>query len=200
MKIEKKNKLIDTARAIFLRYGYKRVTMHDIAEAAGMSRPAVYLMFPGKEEIFRAVMEKTAFQSLAEISKGLRDLSSPEEKLMYAFEIWTIRPFDLILSSPDAKELLDCIHEFSKDVYEKAGAAFEGELVKVLKPLMKPSAPGVPSATTVARILRNAARGFKVASKNSAELRGMMKNLIEIIIYAVLLPAPKQTKKRTSKK
>ena len=30
---------------LVMRYGYKRMTMDDIAKATGMSRPAVYLHF-----------------------------------------------------------------------------------------------------------------------------------------------------------
>src|SRR3954463_15785164 len=39
----------------FARHGFKRTTMGDIAEAAGMSRPALYLRVKGKEDVLRAV-------------------------------------------------------------------------------------------------------------------------------------------------
>lgn len=39
----------------FARHGFKRTTMGDIAAAAGMSRPALYLRVKGKEELLRAV-------------------------------------------------------------------------------------------------------------------------------------------------
>src|SRR3546814_16147684 len=35
----------------FIRYGFARTTMGDIARASDMSRPALYLLFPGKEEL-----------------------------------------------------------------------------------------------------------------------------------------------------
>ena len=38
----------------FVSYGFKRTTMADIADAAGMSRPALYLLFKNKTDIFRA--------------------------------------------------------------------------------------------------------------------------------------------------
>ena len=40
---------------VFLAYGYSRVTMDDIARAAEMSRPALYLLFRNKAEIYRAI-------------------------------------------------------------------------------------------------------------------------------------------------
>ena len=42
---------------MFFRYGYARTTMADLASAAGLSRPALYLVFPGKAEVFQAVVE-----------------------------------------------------------------------------------------------------------------------------------------------
>ena len=40
MDVAKRDKVLTAALDIFLRYGYKRVTMNDIAEAASISRPA----------------------------------------------------------------------------------------------------------------------------------------------------------------
>jgi len=57
MDIAKRNKVLAAALDVFLRYGYKRVTMNDIAEAAGISRPALYLVFESKEEIYKSVYE-----------------------------------------------------------------------------------------------------------------------------------------------
>ena len=39
----------------FARHGFKRATMADIAAAAGMSRPALYLRVKNKEDVLRAV-------------------------------------------------------------------------------------------------------------------------------------------------
>ena len=40
---------------VFLTYGYARVTMEDIARAAEISRPALYLLFKNKADIYRAI-------------------------------------------------------------------------------------------------------------------------------------------------
>ena len=49
---EKDDQIIEAATSVFLRYGFRRTTMGDIAEAAGVSRPALYLRFCNKEHIF----------------------------------------------------------------------------------------------------------------------------------------------------
>ena len=48
----KKNIVFEAAHEVFAQYGYKRTTMNDIAQAADISRPALYLIFDNKENLF----------------------------------------------------------------------------------------------------------------------------------------------------
>ena len=41
------------ATAIFLRYGFKKTSMDDVAQAAGVSRQGLYLYFDTKDFLFR---------------------------------------------------------------------------------------------------------------------------------------------------
>ena len=52
-KNAKKSTVLDAAADVFAQYGFKRTTMNDIATAAGISRPALYLMFENKEHLFK---------------------------------------------------------------------------------------------------------------------------------------------------
>ncbi|MBQ4417829.1 MAG: TetR/AcrR family transcriptional regulator [Lachnospiraceae bacterium] len=52
----KKQFIIEKARGVFARKGYKAVTMKDIVEACEISRGGLYLYFGSTREIFEAVM------------------------------------------------------------------------------------------------------------------------------------------------
>jgi AcrR family transcriptional regulator len=54
----KRQHMLVGATAIFSRYGYARTTMGDIAAEAGISQPALYLLFPDKEALFTAVIRR----------------------------------------------------------------------------------------------------------------------------------------------
>ena len=54
---DKHERAVAAAAEQFMRYGFQRTTMADIARAAGMSRPALYLLFPGKEQAFEALRD-----------------------------------------------------------------------------------------------------------------------------------------------
>ncbi len=67
MSDDKKNRILAAARSVFLSYGFKRVNMNDIAEAAGVSRPALYVLFKNKEEIFIAAYLRWVDETIAQV-------------------------------------------------------------------------------------------------------------------------------------
>lgn len=49
--------VLDAALDLFARHGFASTRMEDVARAAGLSKGAVYLYFPSKEELFKALVE-----------------------------------------------------------------------------------------------------------------------------------------------
>jgi AcrR family transcriptional regulator len=185
MAHEKTEHVIATARKIFLRYGYRRVTMGDLAESAQMSRPALYLVFPSKEQIFTEVVSRLINESLDEIRNRIPQFKTVEEKLAFAFEVWCVRPFELMQASPDASDLLESSYEFAAKVTTKAAADFELLLAEVLEPLVRKQTALKLSPLQMARILRTSVHGLKSAAKDSAELRQLISDLCKIILISI---------------
>ena len=52
-----RERILDAAMEMFARYGYRRASMDQVAEAAGLTRQAVYHHFQNKEALFRAAVE-----------------------------------------------------------------------------------------------------------------------------------------------
>jgi AcrR family transcriptional regulator len=185
MKNTKQQMITDAARLVFLKYGFKRVTMSDIAEAAGISRPAVYLIFPNKEDVFKAVIKDMVVQNLQKIKVGVKNISSLQAKLMFVFETWSVQPYELIRRSPDFKELIECGQSFAKEIYDWAGAELEVELMSILKSSTNQKSKANYSPKILSRMMRNAARGFKEGAKDISELRKMLKDFLDIVIFAI---------------
>jgi AcrR family transcriptional regulator len=183
MDVTKRDKALRAARDTFLRYGYKRVTMNDIAEATGISRPALYLVFESKEEIFKSVYEHFVKETLTEIETKISHLKMPEEKLRAAFELWTVRPFELMRASSEAAELLESTFGFAQDSVNQGYRSFEKILLPILKSHSKfQSAKTKVSAEKTAHILSCAVRGFKIAAKDAAEIRSLIKDLLILLL------------------
>ena len=81
-KSERKKRLIvERARGVFAKKGYKAVTMKDIVEACEISRGGLYLYFNNTREIFEAVMaaENAEEDDEDEAPKKTKRKPEPEE-------------------------------------------------------------------------------------------------------------------------
>jgi AcrR family transcriptional regulator len=76
----------------FARYGYRKTSMEDVARAAAISRPGLYLLFGSKQELFSAAVTQALDRSLATVSEVLADTTRPlGDRLLDAFDQWTGR-------------------------------------------------------------------------------------------------------------
>lgn len=184
MKDEKVEKILEAAKKIFLRFGFRRATMGEIAEAVDMSRPALYLVFPSKEEILKAVISAESQVALQEIQQNLPNIETEKERLMFAFEVWSVRPFEMVQSFPDTRDLLESSYTVAGEVVTEAFAEFEKIVEGILEPLI--TSPNVTlSPKQLAHILTSAIHGFKNAAGNVAELRQLFDDLITVILASI---------------
>jgi AcrR family transcriptional regulator len=80
-KEEFRKKIIITAGQIFSRYGFKKTTMDEIAKALKMGKSSIYYYFESKEEIFEAVVLYEANILRNELTKAIKSVESPVEKM-----------------------------------------------------------------------------------------------------------------------
>ena len=80
-KDEFKKRVIIAAGQIFSRYGFRKTTMDEIADALKMGKSSIYYYFKGKEEIFEAVILYEAETLRTELSKAIKLVDSPAGKL-----------------------------------------------------------------------------------------------------------------------
>ncbi|HEV9037616.1 MAG TPA: TetR/AcrR family transcriptional regulator [Puia sp.] len=74
--------IIDTARALFKKTGFKKTTMGDIARGLGKAKSSLYYYYPSKEDIFEAVVFTEMDELLEQINQSIRKASSSKEKLI----------------------------------------------------------------------------------------------------------------------
>jgi AcrR family transcriptional regulator len=79
--------ILDAATGVFLRYGFKKTSMDDLARAAGLSRQGLYLSFATKEALFKeALLHVLATTRAAARAALAREDLGVEERLLGAFE------------------------------------------------------------------------------------------------------------------
>lgn len=60
--------VLDAALGVFARHGYKKASMDEVAQAAGVSRQGLYLHYPSKEDLFRAAVGQALARSQAAVA------------------------------------------------------------------------------------------------------------------------------------
>src|SRR5580693_8417856 len=73
--------IIDTARVLFKKSGFKKTTMGDIARSLGKAKSSLYYYYPSKEDIFEAVLHSEMDELLKQIHQAIRHAATSKEKL-----------------------------------------------------------------------------------------------------------------------
>ncbi len=68
---ERRTQLLDVAGALFAVHGYHGLSMEQLAEAAGVSKPVLYQHFPSKRELYIAVVSEAATEMEQRVRKAL---------------------------------------------------------------------------------------------------------------------------------
>jgi AcrR family transcriptional regulator len=75
---EVKHKIVDAAFTLFTKKGYHATTMGEIAESLGVTKPALYRYFPGKEDLFAAVAEHARQELKGTLERSYAGRNIPE--------------------------------------------------------------------------------------------------------------------------
>jgi len=181
MSDDKKSRILAAARTVFLRYGFRRVNMNDIAEAAGVSRPALYVLFKNKEEIFIAAYLGWVDEAIALVKTAMAQTALPKDKLSRAFEIWAVRPFEMTMGSAEAQELVDCSLAFAQASRTQGYAIFEATIAPVVASLSETLAEAPRIAPgRMAHVLVSAVRGFKQTAATPEDMRQLIDELLQL--------------------
>ena len=80
-----KEQIVEAAREVFAKYGYRKTTIEDIAKAVYRAKSSIYHYFGGKDEIFRAVVEREAFQLVHSLREAVDAEGTPVMKFRILF-------------------------------------------------------------------------------------------------------------------
>ena len=81
--------IIEAANALFIKYGYIKTTMEDIAAAVRKGKSTLYYYYKSKEDVFLDVISNIASSILLLLHEKVNNLSSASERLMGYFEVLT---------------------------------------------------------------------------------------------------------------
>lgn len=83
-KRKRRAQLLSVARDVFAANGYHATAMDEIAERAGVSKPVLYQHFPGKLELYIALLEDNVEQLVAEVTKAMKSTTDNKQRVYNA--------------------------------------------------------------------------------------------------------------------
>ena len=81
---ERRAQLLVAAREVFAAQGYHAAAMDDIAERAGVSKPVLYQHFPGKLELYRALLSTSADELVERVVAALKSSTDNQQRAQAA--------------------------------------------------------------------------------------------------------------------
>jgi AcrR family transcriptional regulator len=178
-------RILDGAMQAFLLHGYARTTMDDIARASEMSRPALYLVFRNKTEIYRALAERFIGRCIGEAKTALRGGEPFAERLFAAIGGGMSRQINELAASPNGAEMLDMknalaadiIARWRDDLAEALAVAISGEASRRGIDL---EARGLP-ATLLADLVLDGLQGARVRLGDREEHLVAVRGLVRLV-------------------
>ncbi|SFN73375.1 transcriptional regulator, TetR family [Bradyrhizobium sp. Rc3b] len=179
-RASKEQLAVAAATTVFSRYGYARTTMGDIASEAGISRPALYLLFPDKDAVFAAVIQGMDEQKHREIRAAIARLDGLHAKLLHACKSWGCHGFDLVEAHPDSADLFDLRFPAVRQVYDN----FQSLVVELIGDQVR-SARGADEPEVLARCLVFGMRGLRETARSGKEMRRLIAVQVAMLIRSI---------------
>ncbi|PDS80596.1 TetR family transcriptional regulator [Rhizobium sp. L43] len=181
--------ILDAALPVFVRFGFRKTSMADIARAAGISRASLYLSFNSKEELFRAGSMQAHTRALDEVGAVLAGQGNTFDRMEMAIAVFQrelIAPFG---GSSDAEELFAANMALAADITLDARTRLLTMLTQTLNAAAATREidlePLQASPVQLANIMMAAMDGIKHAQWNGSSLDDDTKLFMRLLRVAV---------------
>lgn len=172
---------LDPVVATFARYGMRKTSMTDVAQATGVSRQSLYNRFASKQALADWAIQALIDRSLAE---ALRSIGQPAktlvERLTGALDAWVGCHREALNASPHGAEIVAVMQHHPSEAVRAA----ERRLVAAMAEAIRLSGPGsaVSRAGSMAQALCWTARGLVHAVPDDATYRRQMDHIVSALV------------------
>ena len=181
--------ILTSAWEIFAAYGFRRTSMQDIADKVGISRPALYLEFNNKADIFRGLARSIFQQNIVNAEEIFATDAPLKDKLLQVLVISFADFYQHIENTPHGEELLNIKTELAGDIYldwldEIKSTICEGINKAIENKSLEVGNSGI-DAEEIASIIINTMHGSKSRQTSEAELRKQAENVVSLVMAAL---------------
>jgi len=119
------DRIIDGWDRLLARYGYRKLTMDDLASEVGIGKGTIYLYFRSKEDLVYSHIDRVVRHLIERLRRVLRSTLSPDDKLREMIALRVIFRFDAVQGFPES--LSEMFRDFRAGVLERREHYFREE-------------------------------------------------------------------------
>ncbi|SIO58850.1 transcriptional regulator, TetR family [Singulisphaera sp. GP187] len=179
---DKRSRIIVAAQRLFLRHGFKRTSIEDVANEAGVAKGTVYLYLDSKEALLSAVAERFCEETLTEASAALVEPRPPTEQLVGFLDAYVGKFSRHISQTPEAAQVL----RSHKSILTEVGKSFDARLLTLLQSALKTL--GIEREDAADMFLAAAWGAFKTGDPAPEPYRARLAAMIDILIVGLKHP------------
>src|SRR5580700_2172322 len=101
-KPARRRQLLAAAQEVFVAQGYHAAAMDEIAERAGVSKPVLYQHFPGKLDLYLALLDESVEALTDTVRNALASTADNKQRVSATFQAF----FDFVASTGEAFRLV----------------------------------------------------------------------------------------------
>lgn len=163
---------------VFARYGFRRTGMDLIAQAAGVSRPALYQYFPNKTAVFEAVAEFVGDRLHADAEAAANRGATTAERL---YNVLAVK-LDFAAGEVAADHRGELVEEAARIVPDTVAAA-EARYARLVAAVLAedPDLDRYPASETAA-ILTDAMLGIARSTEPPDVMRERLRRLVDLLV------------------
>jgi AcrR family transcriptional regulator len=122
--------ILDAVDGLLARFGYKKMTMEDVAREVGIGKGTIYLHFPSKEELVLAHIDRIAETVVRKLREMAGSNDSPDRRLRRMLVLRVLHRFDSVSHySQNLSDLLSSVRTAllvrREGHFEREAAVFE---------------------------------------------------------------------------
>ncbi len=85
---ERRAQLLEAAQQVFVEHGYHAAGMDEIADRAGVSKPVLYQHFPGKLDLYLALLDQANEQMMDAVVAALSSTDDNKQRVIATMEAY----------------------------------------------------------------------------------------------------------------
>lgn len=180
----RQKKILDAAMRVFSRYGFKRTSMSDIAEEAGVSRQTLYKTFKNKNDVLEAHIRVFTDEAVKTIEERLSQADGLGPQLDLIFDEIVVAGFDLVRASPNAEDVTEGVNQVAKNALEDAAMRHQKLIKRVLSPYKTHLKRQGITLDAAADFVQRSARAIKTNSRDRSHLLKQLDTLNRMVLAA----------------